>query len=472
MLAVAWERLCNSFPARSQSLARATFAIAIADRDMSSLMFCPRRHPFALALTAFVCSFGRLSIMNTSDWLARDGRPVSHVRDPNPPRIERRRTVGDSPAGSWTSRTKPVTVACERCRRRKIRCDGETPCATCRRFSLHCVRTPWKSSEGQAALEQRVQQLEARIVELSTGVPNPPVSYPGDNRSARHPSPPSLHLLTDLAPKYADSGSKTFEHLFPDSSPSALDIPRIEVVDFAYNMSPQSSSYMSSTISAAPSPLSPMFDGRLLPPNIGMALSPPTLACPSPGPDTIPYLSPGNLVESPRSRRSSISISEYNLELDHSNPNFPMVDMGEDIKPPSFSFFPPPETDNLSGMPTSVEIQPLLDIFLQKTPGMGYSLGHDMFQIFLNIIDGASLRPDTHGDGYLVSMAKFHVHMAMAVGLRMKENCRPRELELLDTCYRVAVEQIRSHRFWDQPLAGEAAVLLMLFAQASQQTRS
>ncbi|KAJ5110272.1 hypothetical protein N7532_002917 [Penicillium argentinense] len=389
-----------------------------------------------------------------------------------PPRIERRRTVGDDPAGSWTSRTKPVTIACERCRRRKIRCDGETPCATCRRFSLHCVR-PQKSSDGQAALEQRVQQLEARIVELSTGLPNPPVTYSGDNRSARHPSPPSLHLLTDLAPpKYADSDSESFGHLFPDSSPSTLDIPRIKVVDFVDNISPPSSSYMSSTVSAAPSPLSPMFDGRLLPPNMGMTLSPPMLVSPWPGHDSIPHLSPGNVVESPRSRRSSMSISEYNLELDHSNPNFPMVDMGEDIKPQSFSFFPPPETDNLSGMPTSVEIQPLLDIFLQKTPGMGYPLGHDMFQIFLDIIDGPSHRPDTPGDGYPVSMAKFHVYMAIAVGLRMKDNCRPRELELLETCYRVAVEQIRSRRFWDQPLAGEAAVLLMLFAQASQQTRS
>ncbi|CAG7978403.1 unnamed protein product [Penicillium nalgiovense] len=388
-----------------------------------------------------------------------------------PPRIERRRTMGDTPAGSWTSRTKPVTIACERCRRRKIRCDGETPCATCRRFSLHCVR-PEKSSEGQAALEQRVQQLEARIVELSTGTPNPPVSYPGDNRSARHPSPPSLHLLTDLAPpKYADSGSESFGYLFPDSSPSTLDIPRIEVVDFVDNMSPLSSSYMSSTMSAAPNPLSPMFDGRLMPPNMGIALSPPMSMCPSPGHDPIPHLSPGNFVESPRSRRSSMSISEYNLDLDHSNLNFPMVDIGEDIRPPSFSFFPPPGTDNLSGMPTSVEIQPLLDIFLQKTPGMGYPLGHDMFQIFLDIIDGPSHRPDTHGDGYPVSMAKFHVYMAMAVGLRMKETCRPRELELLETCYRVAVEQIQSRGFWDQPLAGEAAVLLMLFAQASQQTR-
>ena len=389
-----------------------------------------------------------------------------------PLRIERRRTVGDNPAELWTSRTKPVTIACERCRRRKIRCDGETPCATCRRFSLHCLR-PQKSSEGQAVLEQRVQQLEARIVELSTGIPNPPGTYPGDNRSARHPSPPSLHLLTDLAqPKYADSGSESFGYLFPDSSPFTLDIPRIEVVDFVDNMSPPASSYMSSTMSAAPRPLSPMFDGRLLPPNMGMALSPPMLVCPSPGHDPIPLLSPGNLVESPRSRRSSMSISEYNLELDYSNPNFPMVDMGEDITPPSFSFFPPPETDNLSGMPTSVEIQPLLDIFLQKTPGMGYPLGHDMFQIFLDIIDGPSHRPDTPGDGYPVSMAKFHVYMAMAVGLRMKNNCRPRELELLEACYRVGVDQIRSCRFWDQPLAGEAAVLLMLFAQASQQTRS
>ncbi|KAJ6181061.1 hypothetical protein N7519_011522 [Penicillium mononematosum] len=363
--------------------------------------------------------------------------------------------MGDNPAGSWTSRVKPVIIACERCRRRKIRCDGETPCATCRRFSLHCVR-PQKSSEGQAALEQRVQQLEARIIELSTGIPNPPVSYPGDSHSARHSSPPSLHLLTDLEPP----------------NPSTLDIPRIEVVDFVDNMSPLSSSYMSSTMSAAPSPLSPMFDGRLMPPNMGMTLSPPMSMCPSPGLDPIPHLSPGNFVETPRSRRSSMSISEYNLDLDHSNLNFPMADMGEDIRPPSFSFFPPPETDNLSGMPTSVEIQPLLDIFLQKTSGMGYPLGHDMFRIFLDIIDGSSQRPDTHGDGYPVSMAKFHVYMAMAVGLRMKENCRPRELELLETCYRVAVEQIQSRRFWDQPLAGEAAVLLMLFAQASQQTRS
>ncbi|KAJ5152591.1 uncharacterized protein N7482_009069 [Penicillium canariense] len=410
--------------------------------------------------------------MNTSGWLAHDGRPVSHVPDPNTPGVERRRTVGDSPTGQWTSRNKAVTIACERCRRRKIRCDGEKACANCRRFSLHCVR-PGKSSEGQMALEQRVQQLEARVVELSSGIPNPTVSYPGDNCSERPPSPPSLHLLTDLElPRYADSGSESFGHLFPDNSPYTLDIPRIEVVDFANNMSPLSSSYMSSTISAAPSPLSPVCDGRLLPPKRGMALSPPISVCLSPGHDPIPYLSLGNLVESPRSRRSSMSISEYNLELDYSIPSFPMVDMGEDMKPPSFGFFPPPKTENVSGMPTSVEIQPLLDNFLQMTPGMGYPLGHDMFQIFLDIIDGPSHRPDTHGDGYPVSMAKFHLYMAMAVGLRMKENCRPRELELLETCYRVAVEQIRSRLFWDQPLAGQAAVLLMLFAQASQQVRS
>jgi hypothetical protein len=41
----------------------------------------------------------------------------------------------------WQPRRKSVSNACERCRRRKIRCDGDTPCATCRRFMLQCVRT-------------------------------------------------------------------------------------------------------------------------------------------------------------------------------------------------------------------------------------------------------------------------------------------------------------------------------------------
>ena len=41
----------------------------------------------------------------------------------------------------WQPRRKSVSNACERCRRRKIRCDGETPCATCKRFAVQCIRT-------------------------------------------------------------------------------------------------------------------------------------------------------------------------------------------------------------------------------------------------------------------------------------------------------------------------------------------
>ena len=46
-----------------------------------------------------------------------------------------------SPIKDGQPRKKSVSNACERCRRRKIRCDGNTPCATCNRFSLPCVRT-------------------------------------------------------------------------------------------------------------------------------------------------------------------------------------------------------------------------------------------------------------------------------------------------------------------------------------------
>ncbi|GES66479.1 C6 zinc finger domain protein [Aspergillus terreus] len=302
--------------------------------------------------------------------------------EPKVPRIERRRTVGETPSGTWTPRTKPVAIACERCRRRKIRCDGETPCATCRRFSLNCIR-PQRGSEGQAALEQRVRQLEARIFELSTGFSNNQVLRQVGNGPTDSQGSPSLHLFTDLAALDYPDPHEPYGQLFLDSNPAPREIPRIEVVDYA-------------------------------------------------------------------------------------TPDFRMVDAGEELGQAHLESCLGFET-SMSNMPTSVEIQALLELFFQTIPGLGYPLGRDMFQKFLDIIDDPSQVPSEQGDMYPVSMAKFHVYMAMAVGLRMKVDCRARELQLLETCYDVAVEQIRSRYFWAQPLAGEAAMLLMLFANASRQ---
>ncbi|KAL5366348.1 hypothetical protein BJX96DRAFT_160796 [Aspergillus floccosus] len=392
--------------------------------------------------------------------------------EPKVARIERRRTVGETPSGTWTPRAKPVAIACERCRRRKIRCDGETPCATCRRFSLNCIR-PQKGSEGQAALEQRVRQLEARILELSTGLSNSQVSHQLDNGPTGSQGPPSLHLFTDLAAlDYIDS-HESYGQPFLDSNPAPFEIPRIEVVDYA-TMSPMSlptSPSMCSPMSSTPNPPSSAFDGRLQPPNPGLALSPPISACPSASYNVVPRLSPTGFAEPTHSRRSSISssISSLGLDADYAAPDFRMIDAEEELGQVLLKSCLEFET-NMRSMPTSVEIQALLENFVQTVPGMGYPFGLDMFQKFLDIIDDPLQVPSGQRATYSVSMAKFHVYMAMAVGLRMKVDCRARELQLLETCYDVAVEQIRSPYFWAQPLAGEAAILLMLFANASHQS--
>lgn len=388
------------------------------------------------------------------------------------PRIERRRTVGETPSGTWTPRTKPVAIACERCRRRKIRCDGETPCATCRRFSLNCIR-PQRGSEGQAALEQRVRQLEARILELSTGLSNTQVSHQVDNGPTDSQGPPSLHLFTDLAALDYSDPHEPYGQLFLDSNPAPLEIPRIEVVDYA-SMSPMSlptSPSLSSPILMTPNPPSLAFDGRLQPPSPGHALSPPVSACPSASYNVVPRLSPAEFAGPTLSRRSSISssISSLGLDSDYAAPDYRMVDAGEELGQAHLKSCMGFETI-MSTLPTSVEIQALLELFFQTIPGMGYPLGRDTFQKFLDIIDDPSQVPSEQGDMYPVAMAKFHVYMAMAVGLRMKVDCRARELQLLETCYDVAVEQIRSRYFWAQPLAGEAAMLLMLFANVSHRS--
>lgn len=390
----------------------------------------------------------------------------------NAPRVERRRTVGESPTGSWSSRPKPVIIACERCRKRKIRCDGETPCATCRRFSLNCTRAR-RASESQAALEERVKQLEQRIVELSTDHSSKRFSQPAANKPAYRPSPPSLHLFTDLAPPKSDS-QYSFGPLFPDSSPSGLEIPRIEVVDFENNMFPTSlppSPYLSPSVSDTHNPLAPGPDGRLFPPNSGLTLTPPMSVCSSSSYDAMPHLSPTNFAESPLSRRSSIS--SLGLDFDYSVPDFPMWDInGEEGGASNMSLFSDHDNNNNNNSchigPTSLEIKALLDLFIQGTSGSGYPFGRDMLQIFLDIIEDSSQGFHQQQHLYPVSMATFHVYMAMAIALRMKADCREREMQLLETCYRLAMDQILSHGFWSQPLSGEAAILLMLFSQASQ----
>lgn len=402
--------------------------------------------------------------------------PTSPSPDSHPQRIERRRTIGESSVGSWSARAKPVATACERCRRRKIRCDGETPCATCRRFAIACVR-PRKNSETQAALEQRVRQLEAQIFELSSGFASSaqviePGSQGADYRvPTRRASPVPLTLDTQFSDGRPDAedvscGGELFRHHLGEMSPPGLDIPRIEVVDCAdfssSSLTPTPS--LPSAGSVASSPMSATLDAGLIAPHFGLTLSPPMSTCPSPSFDSLPYLSPTSLAESCTSRRSSVS--SLGLDMDWRPSGVPLSESpDEDLGFNAFSALP--SDHQVTTVPTRFEAETLLELFFDKTQQLGYPVDQGRFRAFLDMIDSSYDGPLGPGNPSPVSMAKFHVYMAMAIGLRLKTDGRATESRLLESCYRLALDQIGSPRFWSQPLAGDAAMLMVLFARAS-----
>ncbi|KAI9376135.1 hypothetical protein BJX61DRAFT_461271 [Aspergillus egyptiacus] len=373
---------------------------------------------------------------------------------------------------SGSGRAKTVTSACERCRRRKIRCDGETPCATCKRFRITCVRIQKNDTQ---ALEQRVRQLEAQIAEMASAL-----------SSAQSPNTEGLMMpqqswtdmgqLTDFGlPEPAGAMDQSFGQFAAASSPT-IEIPSIQVVDWAdgASASPVSPVSLSPSPSLGPlagvlsKPMPDVQDGVLSAGNTGPLVSPPISAYPSPNHISIPYLSPGGVAGPPRSRSSSIS--SLNLDPDWASAGgaslsgFAEDDISMNMSDTVSSFCgigaPVPYT------PTRLEAETLLDNFFTRIHAAGYSPVIDrssLFQ-FLDAIDPSTAR----NCSCPISMARFLVHMAMAIGLRMETDGGASTIPILHHCYRLAFEEARVPEFWSQPFALEASKLVSLFMQVSQ----
>ncbi|KAL4932533.1 Zn(II)2Cys6 transcription factor domain-containing protein [Aspergillus undulatus] len=384
-------------------------------------------------------------------------------------------TAGETGSG----RGKTVTSACERCRRRKIRCDGDTPCSTCRRFRISCVRIQKNDTH---ALEQRVRELEARIAEFSAGRSNTQ-SLDATPIPSPQPWTPDIRLETDFgSPGPAVSMDQTFSTgpYSPGSRLSPLDIPRIHVVDYADNLSPVSPV---SPVSLSPSPMlrplapappTPTSDGldSLRPPGTA-AISPPMTACPSPNHSLMPYLSPRSMPGPPRSRSSSISSLGLDADWTSAPGDLSVFGLsGTELDPSIFDMSPTSPDMEGPWAPTRFEAETLLDKFFDRLQGARFPLARyplertRLFE-FLDIVNDP-ISPV--GERICsVSMARFHVYMAMAVGLRMEAEGRSTTMYILQNCYRLAMEETRDPSFWKQAFALEAAVLIMLFAQVSGQ---
>ncbi|OIW33470.1 hypothetical protein CONLIGDRAFT_677254 [Coniochaeta ligniaria NRRL 30616] len=125
--------------------------------------------------------------------------------------------MGNSPTGAAQSgppggRRGRVALACQRCKRRKQRCDGAQPaCKGCQKADVHCLyervirpRYPGGKSLYISALEERIAFLEARMPEygqdhFETG----PATSPSPTTAAETPLPtkrrPARRQSTDLS---------------------------------------------------------------------------------------------------------------------------------------------------------------------------------------------------------------------------------------------------------------------------------
>lgn len=372
-------------------------------------------------------------------------------------------TAENQPIETW-SRPKSVTAACERCRRRKIRCDGDTPCATCRRFSIVCIRH--RKGEAQLVLEKRIQELEAQVARLSailSGSQNDPVAE--DSLLV----PP---LPIDLSP--TDSMSSAFGYpavdpRVPHGAAPPLDVPRIQIVECA-NITgmPMAISPPGVPVASRSSTMSATMDTRLMLTQLGTNLSPPLSVSSSPTWEARSSVSPGSFALPSPSRRSSASSLVLDTTFDL--PDVLFSEAGDSLmKVPGIGVSTSDEDlGNFTAL-TCAEADGLLDFICDKAPGLGVPLSRDSLQASFNIICDHSETP-TPVNFCSASMARFQVYMAMAAALRLRADLRGGEKSMLANCYRLALEQIQSSQFWTQPLAYEAALLMVLFARATQES--
>jgi hypothetical protein len=131
-----------------------------------------------------------------------------------------------------------------------------------------------------------------------------------------------------------------------------------------------------------------------------------------------------------------------------------------------------PEPAAHSWTPTRFEAETLLDKYFERSQGHPIPVLRSKLFEFLDLIDLPRLPSARDGSRDLpcsISMARFHVYMAMAIGLRMETEGRATTIHLLHNCYRMALEEARAPTFWTQAYGIEAAMLVMIFAQVSSQ---
>ncbi|CAK7227128.1 hypothetical protein SBRCBS47491_006464 [Sporothrix bragantina] len=75
-----------------------------------------------------------------------------------------------------SKRNRYISIACNECKRRKIKCNGETPCQRCGNLNLACLYSPnccsssWKDSDEFKSMTDKIHSLEEQMESLAQNV--------------------------------------------------------------------------------------------------------------------------------------------------------------------------------------------------------------------------------------------------------------------------------------------------------------
>ncbi|KAF2709001.1 hypothetical protein K504DRAFT_468217 [Pleomassaria siparia CBS 279.74] len=414
----------------------------------------------------------------------------------------------------WQPRRKSVSNACERCRRRKIRCDGNTPCATCNRFSLPCHRSQKPrevvASEHQAALESRIHQLEAQLAaHVNTpmhGMESIDQTVMAGASSSNYDwqSPPPLTLDTNFSTPYSPENDLDLGSFSAGRMPS-IAITECEPALFCASPSSPVPSFWSDSSTRPSSPEQPPPTSapkqskplpNLAPPSRTQTFSPPIAPHNAPSWEFMAgegsrQLAPQDVNSQNVSRRTSESSLDQESDEDDES-DVDMLPLAPTPHLPRQGIFaahtesPPPGmsrssfTDRSRAMtitpfPSRFEAETLTAEFVQHIESLkykAYSINPSVFGKFCETVypDPANRGSTPVDPTVSIPMARFHVFMAMAIGMkvRIKESLAPTN-SVLDTCYELAMQQATSVTFWQERGAVEAAQLLTLFASIQKE---
>jgi hypothetical protein len=125
-------------------------------------------------------------------------------------------------------------------------------------------------------------------------------------------------------------------------------------------------------------------------------------------------------------------------------------------------------------LPSRFEAETLTGEFVQHLESLdyrAYSITPPLFGRFCEAVYPNPQRATPTELPTSMSMARFHVFLAMAIAMKVRIKDAPENTNaLLDTCYELAMQQTSTSTFWQENCGVEAAQLLALFASLRKHT--